>query len=101
METHVKRINRLFAVSAALLVLASQACNNSPPGSGKSGSQADNALVVVPIDGGVTTTPVAGALSVSMAPAALPSTAFTADVTFRDTTGAVLDVSDVVTVSAV
>ena len=103
METQVKKFNRLFALGAAFAVLASQACNNSPPGS-KFGSQADNALVVVPLDGGIVTvpTPVAGALSVTaQSPAALPATPFTAEVTFRDSTGATLDVSDVVTVSAV
>jgi hypothetical protein len=97
METSVKRINRLFALGA-VAVLASQACNSSPPG-GKSFS-ANSDLVA--IDGGVVSlpaTPVAGALQVSMSPAALPGTAFEVDVSLRNANGVVLDVSDVVTLT--
>jgi hypothetical protein len=101
METSVKRINRLFALGAAFAVLASQACNSSSStnGEGKFGANASNALAVV--DGGVIATPVAGALAVTYSsPSALPATAFSVDVTFRNAAGATLDVSDVVTVTA-
>jgi Bacterial pre-peptidase C-terminal domain len=93
METQVK-INRLLALGTAFLVLASQACNNNSaqPDAVKSGSRVSNAVVAAPVT---------GSLSVSMSPAALPSTAFSATVTFLSSTGTTLDVSDVVTVSAV
>jgi hypothetical protein len=98
METSVKRINRLFALGATVAVLASQACNSSPPGE-KSFSANANTDVTVVADAGVSTTPVAGALQVSMSPAALPGTAFEVDVTLRNAAGTTLDVSDVVTLT--
>jgi hypothetical protein len=97
METSVKRLQRVLALGASVAVLASQACNSSPPGgtsastASKSGTVAGDALTA--------RLPTSGALTFTMAPAALPGSTFEIDVSFRDTTGALLDVPDVVTLS--
>jgi hypothetical protein len=97
METSVKRLQRLLALGASVAVLASQACNSSPPG-GASASTASKSGSV-PGDALVAKLPPTGAMTFTMAPAALPGSTFEVDVSFRDTTGALLDVPDVVTLS--
>jgi hypothetical protein len=89
MENSVKRISKLFALST-VAVLASQACNSSPPGSAqKTGAASTDAVVKV--------VPPSGALQLIMNPAAQVGTAFEVDVAIRNSSGALLDVADVVT----
>ena len=94
METSVKRIQQLFTLGISVAVLASQACNSSPPGGGSTQSSATKQDIVAG-----TAVAVAGTLNLVMAPAALPANAFTVEVSFRNSTGALLDTSDVVTLS--
>jgi hypothetical protein len=100
-ELSVKRMNPLFALCAAFAVLASQACNSSSPdGASASDMQSVSSKQgVANASTAVTATKPAGTLQITMSPAALPGTAFGVDVAFRSSTGALLDVTDVVTLS--
>lgn len=95
METFVKRIQQLFALGISVAVLASQACNSSPPGGGSTNG---TAAVKQDIVAGTDVT-VAGALSIAAPTTALPSTSFPIQVSFRNTAGALIDTSDVVTLT--
>jgi len=107
MENSVKTIQRLLALGTTAVVIASLACNSSPPGGKSSRSASNNVTQTPPVttDPGLTPTPiivpisVAGSLQLTMAPAALTGNAFEVDVSFRDTSGNLISSTDVVTLS--
>ncbi|HEY2030576.1 MAG TPA: PPC domain-containing protein [Myxococcales bacterium] len=91
----MKRIQQLFALGVSVAVLASQACNSSPPGGGSTSGTA--AVKGTAASSAVT---VAGTLAFNLPPAAVPGVSTPLEVQFRDSTGALLDTSDTVTMKA-
>jgi hypothetical protein len=95
METSVKRIQKLFALGLGVAVLATQACNSSPPGGGSTTSAATKQDLAAS-----TAVTVAGTLVFNLPAAALPGATVPLEVQFRNSTGALIDTSDTVTVKA-
>jgi hypothetical protein len=88
----VNRIKRLFALGAGVAVLASQACNSSAPPRSQSGASR-------PAAGKAAAAAAAISLRIDLYPAALTNAQFTVEVSFRDSLGQLMNVSDQVTIS--
>src|SRR6267143_4717540 len=89
----VDRIRHLFALGATVAVLANQACNSSAPSAGQSRtSEAGRALTTAGTVAGLS-------LRVDLFPYALPGETFSVEVSFRDSSGQLMNVADNITVS--
>ena len=86
----MNRIKLLFALSASVAVLANQACNSSSPPRSQLGSS--------PAAEGSALTATTMSLRIDANPAAPTNQQFAVDVSFRDPTGQLLDVGDLVTI---
>src|SRR4051812_33469932 len=99
-ETSVNRFKLLFAVGATLAVLASQACDRSESPAAKS-QRSSVATAPAPAPAPA---PGPGPATLhlqfdTLYPAALPGEQFPVDVSVRDPSGNLMDVSDSVTVA--
>src|SRR5712671_1400984 len=89
----VNRIKQLFALGATVAVLANQACNSSASSAGQSRtSEAGRALTTAGTVAGLS-------LRVDLFPYALPGETFPVEVSFRNSSGQLMNVADNITVS--
>src|SRR6267378_920439 len=89
----VNRIKQLFALGATVAVLANQACNSSAPSARQSRtSEAGQALTTAGTVAGLS-------LRVDLFPYALPGETFPVEVSFRNSSGQLMNVADNITVS--
>ena len=88
----MNRIKRLFALGASIAVLANPACNGAAPPAGQMGlsSAQGQALTTVGTVSGLS-------LKIFLYPVALPGEPFAVEVSFRNATGQLMNVSDSVT----
>lgn len=87
----MNRLKLMFALGASLAVLANQACTRSAEQKAGSFSPAGEALTTPGTLSGVS-------LRVDLYPTALPGQPFNVDVSFRNSTGQLMNVSDLVSV---
>src|SRR2546425_4146147 len=87
----VNRIKLLFALGATVAVLANQGCNSSATPAGRT-SETGRALTTAGTVAGLS-------LRVDLFPYALPGETFPVVVSFRDSTGQLMNVADNITVS--
>jgi hypothetical protein len=89
----VNRIKQLFALGATVAVLANQACNSSTSSAGQSRtSETGRALTTAGTVAGLS-------LRVDLFPYALPGDTFPVEVSFRNSSGQLMNVADNITVS--
>jgi len=89
----VNRIKHLFALGATVALLANQACNSSAPSARQSRtSEAGQALTTAGTVAGLS-------LRVDLFPYALPGETFPVEVSFRNSSGQLMNVADNITVS--